>query len=204
MDLPEKIAGFDPRRVREMFRKFLEPNTEVEFRNGVFFQTVRRMTPDIIAAELQAPLAEAQRMQAALVTEGWLIPTQFTPTRKGMALAQHKDRPKISRVKAWEILDHVLDWADQKCSDPDARVRVKSIHLYGSLERNADEVGDIDLFVEFTTLDLGMDLQPEDQETEDELAKELGGISNYLSPSTCLDRMMMEDVPQRQIFPRAN
>ena len=51
MDLPEKIAGFDPRRVREMFRKFLEPNTEVEFRNGVFFQTVRRMTPDIIAAE---------------------------------------------------------------------------------------------------------------------------------------------------------
>ncbi len=86
----------------------------------------------------------------------------------------------------------------------DARVKVKPIHVYGSLERGADEVGDIDLFVEFTTLDLGMDLQPEDEEIEDELLKELTGISDYLSLSSYLDRMMMDDVPKRQIFPRAN
>jgi predicted nucleotidyltransferase len=92
-------------------------------------------------------------------------------------------------------------WVDQKNAVLDARVKVKTIHLYGSPERGADEVGDIDLFVEFTTLDLGMDLQPEDEEIEDELLKELTGISDYLSFPF---RMMMDDVPKRQIFPQAN
>jgi predicted nucleotidyltransferase len=204
MDLPETIAGLDPQQVREMFKNFLQRDTEVEDRNGVPFPVVRRMTPDVIAAELQVPLTEAQHIQAALVTEGWIEPAKFTPKRKGMGLAQHRDRPKISRTKAGEILDQVLDWADQKNAVLDARVKVKTIHLYGSLERDADEVGDIDLFVEFTTLDLGMDLQPEDAEIEDELLKDLTGISDYLSLSSYLDRMMMDDVPKRQIFPRAN
>ena len=43
------------------------------------------------------------------------------------------------------------------------------------MERGADEVGDVDLFVEFTTMDLGDDLQSDDQEREDELAEELAG-----------------------------
>ena len=204
MDLPETIAGLDPRQMREVFKNFLERDTEVEVRNGVRFPVDRRMAPDVIAAELQVSLAEAKRIQAALVTEGWIEPAKFTPTRKGMGLAQHRDRPKISRAKAEEILGQVLDWTDQKNSVSDARVKVKTIHLFGSLERGADEVGDIDLFVEFTTVDLGMDLQPEDDEMEDELLEELTDISDYLSLSSSLDLMMMDDVPKRQIFPRSN
>jgi hypothetical protein len=202
MDLPDRIAGLDPRQVREMFKNFLERDTEVEDRNGVPFPVVRRMTPDVIEAELQVPPAEAQRIQAWLVTEGWIEPDKFTPTRKGMALAQHSERPKISRAEAEAILGQVLNWADHTNSVPDARVKVKTIYLYGSLERGADEVGDIDLFVGFTTLDLGMDLQPEDIEREDQMIEELTDISDYLSVSSDLDQMMMDDVPKRQIFPR--
>jgi hypothetical protein len=198
MDLPDRIAGLDPRQVREMFKNFLERDTEVQ----VPFPVVRRMTPDVIEAELQVPPAEAQRIQAGLVTEGWIERDKFTSTRKGMALAQHSDRPKISRAEAETFLGHVLNWADHTNSVPDARVKVKTIHLYGSLERGADEVGDIDLFVGFTTLDLGMDLQPEDIEREDKMIEELTDISDYLSVSSDLDQMMMDDVPKRQIFPR--
>jgi predicted nucleotidyltransferase len=118
-----------------------------------------------------------------------------------MGLSQHIDRPKLSRAEAEAILDRVIQWADHTNVEAGARVKVKAIHLYGSLERGADEVGDIDLFVEFTTMDLEMDLQPEDMEREEELCEELTYISDYLSPSSVLERMMMHDVPMRQVFP---
>jgi predicted nucleotidyltransferase len=202
MELPDKIAGLDPRQVRQMFKNLLERDTEVEDVNDVTFPIIRRMTPDTIEAALQVPTAEAQSIQAGLVTEGWIEPDKFTPTRKGMALAQHSDRPKISHAEAEAILDQVLNWADHTNTVPEARVKVKKIHLYGSLERGADEVGDIDLFVGFTTLDLGMNLQPEDMEREDELIDTLTNISEYLSVSSDLDEMAMDDVSKRQIFPQ--
>lgn len=204
MDLPEKIAGLDARRVREMFNNFLEREMEVEWKDGMPLPVVRRMTPDMIEAELHVAPVEAQRIQAELVVEDWIEPEKFTPTRKGMALAQHIDRPKLQRAEAEALLDKVLEWAERTNAVADARVKVKAIHLYGSLERGADEVGDIDRFVEFTTLDLDMDLEPEDMEREGELCEELTGISDYLSPSTGLDRLMMEDVPMRQVFPRVD
>lgn len=79
---------------------------------------------------------------------------------------------------------------------------MKTIHLYGSLAQGADEVGDVDLFVEFTTMDLAMDLQREDMDRENELCEELTSISDYLSPSSWLDREMMGDVSMRQVFPQ--
>lgn len=202
MELPETIAGLDPRDVREMFRALMAAETKCEWKDGMPSIDARRVTSALIEAALKVPAAEAKRIQAELVTEGWIESEKFTPTRKGMALSQHDDRAKISRAEAEALLDQVLAWADCTNAVPDARVKVKTIHLYGSLERGADEVGDVDLFVEFTTMDLGDDLQPDDQEREDELAEELAGISEYLSLSSVFDRMMMEDVPMRQVFPR--
>lgn len=202
MDLPEKIAELDARKVREMFKNFLEREMEVEWKDGFPVRNVRRMTPSVIEAELGVPPAEAGLIQDKLISEGYIEPGKFTPTRLGMALAQHTDRPKISRADAEAILSQVLDWADRTNAVPDARVKVKTIHLYGSLARGAAEVGDVDLFVEFTTMDLGQDLMPEDQQREEELSEELVSISEYLSPSSFIDRMLMEDVPMRQVFPR--
>ena len=121
-----------------------------------------------------------------------------------MALTHHVDRPKLPRAEAEVILGQVLEWADRTNAVADARVKVTAIHLYGSLERGADEVGDIDLFIEFTTMDLGEDMQPEDMERESELCEELSAISEYVSPSSALDRMMMDDVSMRQVFPPLN
>lgn len=119
-----------------------------------------------------------------------------------MALAQHVERPKLARADAEAILERVLQWAEQVNAAAGARVKIRTIELYGSLERGAPEVSDVDLFVDFTTMDLGMDVMPEDSEREDELCEELAAISDYLSPSSVFDSMLMGDVPRKQVFPR--
>jgi hypothetical protein len=95
----------------------------------------------------------------------------------------------------------VLAWADGVNAEPNARVMVKSIDLFGSMQCGAVEVGDIELFVVFTTMDLGMDPQPEDLEREHELTQELVSISEYISPSSELDQVC-RDVPSSRVFPR--
>jgi len=187
-----------------MFKTFVEQKADVELKDGVPLPVVRRMTPDVISAGLNVSRSDAVRIQASLVAEGWIEPDKLTPTRRGMGLAQHTDRTKLPRAEAEAILRKVIEWADHTNAEAGARVRVKAIHVYGSLERGADEVGDVDLFVEFTTMDLEMDLQPEDMEREEELCEELADISDYLSPSSVLDRMMMDDVPMRLVFPHVD
>lgn len=201
MDIPDKIAGQDARKVRELFKTFTEQKSELDWKEGAPVLGVRQMTADAISQGLGLPQVEADRVQAALIAEGWIEQDRLVPTRKGMGLAQHIDRPKISRADAEVILGKVLQWARSTNAKADARVKVKAIHLYGSLERGADHVDDIDLFVEFTTMDLDMDFQPEDMEREDELCEELSAISDRLSPSSVFDRMSMDDVPMRQVFP---
>ncbi len=202
MELPEKIVGLDARRIREMFKNFTALKSEMDWNNGLPIMKIPQMTPDFIAEQLETASGEAQRVQAALVAEGWIEPEKFTPTRKGMALSQHVDRPKLPRAEAEALLDKVLEWADRTNAAAGARVKVKTIHLYGSLVQGADEVGDVDLFVDFTTMDLGEDLQCEDTEREDELREELTSISQYLSPSSCFERELMSDVQMRLVFPR--
>ncbi|MBY3330377.1 hypothetical protein HFN98_06905 [Rhizobium laguerreae] len=60
------------------------------------------------------------------------------------------------------------------------------------------EVGDIDLFVSFTTLDLGDDMQPENYDLEDE---ELMAISKDIFVSSEIDRLTMSDVATRRTSP---
>ncbi len=201
MDIPEKIAGLDARKVRELFKSFVEHDGELDWKDGVPVFVIRGMTANVIKKGLGLSPTEADRVQTALISEGWLDPDKLTPTREGMGLAQHIDRPKISCADAEVILGKVIEWADSTNGQTGAWVKVKAIHLYGSLARGADQVDDIDLFVEFTTMDLEMDLQPEDMEREDELSEELSAISDRISPSSAIDRMMMSDVLMRQVFP---
>ncbi|PZQ94532.1 MAG: hypothetical protein DI533_22070 [Cereibacter sphaeroides] len=184
-----------------MFKNFTAQKSEVDWNDGVPIVNIRRITPDFIAEQLDTTSGEGQRIQVALVEEGWIEPEKFTPTRKGMALSQHDDRPKLPRAEAEALLAKVLDWAERTNAATGARVKVKTVHLYGSLLQGVDEVGDVDLFVEFNTMGLDMDLQPEDMERENELSEELASISDYISPSSALDREMMADVPMRQVFP---
>lgn len=202
MELPKRIAGADARQVREMFKTLMEAETEYVWKDGAPSIVVRRVTPDLIVSTLNVSATEAQRIQMELVAEGWIESDKFVPTTKGMALAQHIDRPRLPRAEAERILDKVVDWADRINAQPNARVKVKAIHLFGSLERGAPDVADIDLFVEFTTMDLGMELQPEDTDCESELVEELVSISEYISPSNEFDRLKMSDVPCRQVYPR--
>ncbi|MCF3947221.1 hypothetical protein [Acidiphilium iwatense] len=199
--IARKIVGLDARQMRGMFKNFIAQESEMDWNDGKPVVKVRRMTPDFIERQLGISSREAQRIQAELIDEGWIEQGKFTPTRKGMALAHHVDRPTLPRAEAEAILDQVLEWADRTNAVADTRVKVKAIHLYGSLERGADEVADIDLFIEFTTMDLGEDMQPEDMEQESELCEELSAISEYVSPSSALDRMVMDDVSMRQVFP---
>lgn len=201
MDIPERIAGLDARKVRELFKTFAEQKSELDWKDGMPVSVIQRMTTNVISKGLGLSQAEADRVQTALMAEGWIDQEKLTPTRKGMGLAQHIDRPKISRADAQVILGKVLEWADSANAEVGARVKVKAIHLYGSLARGADQVDDIDLFVEFTTMDLEMDLQPEDMEREHELCEDLSAISDRLSPSSAIDRMMMDDVPMQRVFP---
>ncbi|MVA22149.1 hypothetical protein GOZ94_24765 [Agrobacterium vitis] len=202
MDLPEKVADFDPQRIVGLFKSFLDREIEFQFGDGLPVCPGRKMSAQIIIDFLNITRPEAELVLKGLITEGYLDPEKLVPTRRGMALSQISDRPKISRAEAEEILENVLVWADHVNADADTQVKLKSIHLFGSLERGQPMVGDIDLFVEFTTLDLANDLQPEDQDREDELCDELVELSEYLSPSGDLQREMMSDVPMRQIFPR--
>jgi hypothetical protein len=201
MDLPGAIAGLDARRVRDVFKNLLAQERDIRFENGIPVSPARRISTEFIEAELKVSATEAVRIQQALIEEGWILPIRFIPTRQGMGLAQHVDRPKLNRAAAEAILEQVLDWADRVNAQDGARVKVRNIHLYGSLMGDASEVGDIDLFIDFTTMDLD-DLQPEDMESEDELCDQLNEISDYISPSCDLTRLMMNDVPTRKVFPR--
>ncbi|AJD54465.1 hypothetical protein SAMN02744133_108196 [Thalassospira xiamenensis M-5 = DSM 17429] len=206
MDIPEKIAGVEWNILQNAFKEFLEISSEWKWVDGKLVAEAKRMSPQFLSESLSVSLAEASAIHEVLFKEDWIDPVKNTPTRKGMALAQHVDREKIPRAQALEILEQVINWAENVAVRPQERVAVKTIHLYGSLLRGADQVGDIDIFVEFTTTDLidqGI-VEPEDMELECELCEELAAISDYVSPSSWFDRRLMEDVPMKKVFPRGD
>ncbi len=202
MILPDKVAGLDPRIVRDMFKAFADAETKYEFNDGLPKVIPRRMTADHILKSLQLSQTDAERVHSILIADGWIEKDRLCPTHKGMALAQHVDRPRISGADANDLVCRVLDWADGVNADVNARVKVKTIDLYGSVARGEQEVGDVDIIVKFTTFDLGDDLQPDDSVREDELIVELSSISEYISPASEIDQMCMPNADYRTIFPR--
>lgn len=202
MDVPEKVAGLNWRDAQKLLKDLLDSEQKMRWEDGVPHIEVRRITSRFIESTLRVSSEQASLIQEGLVNEGWIRANEFTPTRRGMGLVHHVERPKLPRLAAEAIVDDVVNWAERSNTDAGARVRVRSIRLFGSLEREAAEVSDIDLFVEFSTMELGLDVQPEDISREDELLEELAGISEYISPASEMDRLIMDDVPSRQVFPR--
>jgi predicted nucleotidyltransferase len=196
--LPESIAGLDPRLIRDMFATFVDAPTQYDSTGGFPRVVPRKMTADWIAAELDVGNDEGARVHMALIEGGWLDGTKGYPTHRGMALAQHIDRPRISREEAEKILERVVDWATAVNSDTTARVRVKLIELYGSLARGETEVGDIDLIVIYTP-DV-QEIEPDDYDRQDELTEQLVAISEYISPASELDKIAMPDADYQAIF----
>src|SRR5664279_1966637 len=105
MELPEKIAGLDGRKVRDMFKAMMAIETKMEWNDGAPSIEPRRVTPELIETFFNVPEGEALRIQADLVAERWIEPSKFVPTMLGMALSQHVDRPKLARAEAEEILE---------------------------------------------------------------------------------------------------
>ncbi|MDR6831010.1 putative nucleotidyltransferase [Bosea robiniae] len=201
MDLPEKVAGVDPLKMRDLFVAFLDSEPGYQKVYGLRVPLPRHMTVEFIGHELAVSQVDAIQIQKRLISEGWLVAEKLSPTSKGMALSQYTDRPKIARAEAKKILASVLAWAADTNKVANARVKVKAIDLFGSVQRGEPFVGDVDIFVEFTTMDLGADLEPRDMAREAELLQQLSQISEYVSPSSAFDRELMSNVPRERVFP---
>lgn len=202
MILPPKIATLDPRRVRDMFKAFNEADTEYDLSGAAPKFVLRRMTRTYVRDELNLSDAKADEVHRSLIEEGWIDAERLCPAHQGMGLANHLDLPRISREEGLELVERVLDWVDRANADENSRVRIKSIELYGSLERGSADIGDVDIVVAFNTMDLDDGPLPEDMDREDELAAELTAISPYISPATELDKLGMPHANYRQIYPR--
>ena len=48
MELPEKIAGLDARKVREMFKAMMATETKIEWNDGAPSIELRRVTPELV------------------------------------------------------------------------------------------------------------------------------------------------------------
>lgn len=201
MKLPDTIAGMDARSVRDLLAALMARDTDYEWVDGLPKLIPRRVTIKLIGDSLGLSNAEAARVQRDLVAEGW-IDHRHAPTTRGMALAQHHDRPPLPRAEAEAVISEVIAWAERVNAESDGRVALKTIHLFGSMLGDAPEVGDVDLFVAFTTMDHRENVEPEDIEREDELCRELADISEYVSASDEVDRAML-GASQRLIFPAA-
>jgi hypothetical protein len=196
------IAGEDPLVIRDLIKGFCNDQPELTMENDRLVWSVRKLDVDYISTSLSIDRASAAVIQKELIEGDWISEIKLTPTRRGMALAQHIDRPNIARDDALAILEEAVSWAERTNAESDGRVIVKSMYLYGSLQRGEASVGDVDLFVSFTTMDIENGPLPEDMDQEDHLCAELAEISEYLSPASELEHLRMSDVPTRQVFPR--
>jgi hypothetical protein len=70
MDLPEKVAGMDPLKIRDLFVAFLDSEPDYQEVHGLRAPLPRRMTVEFIGHELAVSQAEAVQIQKTLISEG--------------------------------------------------------------------------------------------------------------------------------------
>lgn len=199
MRLPNEVAGRDASEMRDLFKKFIDEG-QTDFGGNFRVGTPRNMDASWVSARLNVTEEVARSIVEALVEEGYLK-ERLVPAIKGMALAGHLDRDRITRSEADRIIAKLIEWAKElEATGP--RVRVKSLEIFGSYLTDADDLGDIDVVVIFTTYDLTQsgDLEPEDTEREDELCAEISSISEYISPHQLWDRLTLAGEEFRLIF----
>jgi len=130
---------------------------------------------------------------------GYLEQDRDVPTPLGMALAAAKRRPRISRAMAEDILQRVLRCAAGVNAQSSARFTVSSIDVFGSYLSNSQDLGDLDLLLEFVAPD---DLRPEDFDERDRICKKLCRISAYVSMHNEFD-YIAAGAPMKRVFQKS-
>lgn len=199
MRLPSEVAGRDASEMRDLFKKFIDEG-QADFGGNFRGGTPRNMDASWVSTRLKVTEEVARSVVEALVEEGYLE-ERLVPAVKGMALAGHLDRDRITRSEADRIISELIEWA-KELEATGQRVRVKSLEIFGSYLTDADSLGDIDIVVIFTTDDLTQsgDLEPEDTEREEELCAEISSISEYISPHQLWDRLTLAGEEFRLVF----
>ncbi|WP_135080583.1 hypothetical protein [Terasakiella sp. SH-1] len=194
------VCGYDIIKMRDIFRNFRDIPIEHKYIDGKFELDKKQFDRDFLIAQLSISSNEATHLLDALVKDGWLEVETLTPTTQGMALINFEDRPRLSRKDAQKIMSEILEWAEKTNNVKDARIKIKSIDLFGSYLSSSPDLGDIDLILEFNTLDLP-DLEPEDEDLEEQLVSEVMNISEYISLHSAYEKLSLVDATFEKIFP---
>ncbi len=198
MELPKNdICGYRAIEIRNLFRNFLQKESDITFVDGEFRHNPKRVDDAFVSTEFNIDAAEASKLIACLRVSGYLEADRNVPTPLAMALAAAKRRPRIPRSKAAALLQSVIDVATKINSRPEARVTIATIDVFGSYLSDCPDLGDLDLLVVFA---MPKDMMPEDLEERDRVCSKLIKLSRYVSCHDELDPIAMS-ARKHRIFP---
>jgi len=131
------ICGYPALLIRDLFKKLLQ----TEWLPGAIEQ--------ILAPET----AEATSLIEALLRNSYIEPSpidgHYHLTTKGYALAHATAARPIRRKTAERVLEEFLARVEAVNRDPELLFSVGEVWVFGSYMRQGDELGDVDLAVEF-------------------------------------------------------
>ena len=200
MELTEKkLAGIDILAVRDALREFndlplnFDPNRDPMI-------IPKRLTVESIMTLLNIDSELAEEVQKKLIEKSYVDKEKLTPTEKGMALINYEDRERIAYEDASSLVQELVSKAKELNKEAElngGRVFIECIKVFGSYQYKRENVGDIDLLIEFTS---HIDVTPEDMEEEDELVEGLH-FSEYFSFHNELGTYTL-DIEPETIFQR--
>jgi hypothetical protein len=177
------IAGLPVKRVRELLR----------------FIGDRAYVPEVIAERFfrDDDVEGARHILSALVAEGLLENERdrYWVTEQGRRLRVASFLPRINRAKADRVISGLLDRAAAINADDKRDFRIAAIFVFGSYLTDSDDLGDVDIAVEFEYRQRGV--------REREAWKALQGRDRYLHHGAGDGEASLVEmgVPYRKIFP---
>lgn len=188
MDLSTiSFSEFEIAQVQGLLRAFINMESDHKFVDGQFTLTPKRLTSAFIAEHFGCEGQKADRLLSELIDGAFLDAHRLAPLSKGMALANEKSLPRISRNEADRIIKDLVAAAEQANSRPGARVFVASLDIFGSYVSGKPDLGDVDVLA---TIEIPDDCQPEDFDERDEVAEMLQ-VSEYVSLTDELDQVAL-------------
>jgi predicted nucleotidyltransferase len=150
-----------------------------------------------IEDELGITAAEAAELLSGLIAEGYIDGTKRIPTPHGMALINAEDRERIPRNEADRILTAFLAAVRAANLRDNARVFIEEAHVFGSYDRGAADLGDVDILLKVV---LPEDCTPEVMDEHDDVVASVR-VSEYLSFHDEFD-LVAAQAPKRLIYDR--
>jgi predicted nucleotidyltransferase len=193
-----KICGHRAIAIRNALHAFCKQPSRLDCSRDIPTLVSKKLTDSFIRRYMKLTAKEARRVLECLVSSGYVDPDKRTPTSRGMALVNAKARAPLPFERAKAILSRFLDAVVAANRRTRARVFVESVSVFGSYERSAEKVGDIDLLVIVT---IPEDVQPEDIAERDRLIARLQ-ISRYLSLHDQFDPVATS-AKSRRVYERA-